>query len=104
MRGLARSGRIQLCQRLIEHLRSRESRRTFDTLPQVQYPRDAAVIEHDQVLGKCFHVRRVMRDHEHRHLETQLYVCQLAPHTAKRQRLSRRSHVDMQAPPPRLTP
>ena len=55
MRGLARSGRIQLRQRLIEHLRSRESRRTFDTLPQVQYPRDPPMFEHHQIFRECLH-------------------------------------------------
>ena len=49
MRRLARTGRIQLRQRPIEDLESRESRSTVDTSFQVNYSRNAAVIENNQV-------------------------------------------------------
>ena len=82
---LARAGRIQLCQRPVEYLGSCETRSAFDALFQIQYSRDAAVIEHDQVLGKCFHIGRIMRDHEHRHFEAQLHVREFTPHAAAQQ-------------------
>ena len=69
MCGLACSGGIQLRQRPIEDLESRESCGPVNTSFQVHYSRHAAVIENDKILGKRFDIGRIMRDDEHRHLE-----------------------------------
>ena len=54
-------------------------------LLQIQYPRDATVIEDDQVLGKRFHIGRIVRDDEHRYLEAELHVRQFASHAVAQQ-------------------